>query len=71
MALKDALITEFQLPEHISSDIQEAVIDTLRDQALRREVFQFAMEDLDDISMVEIHAVLDALVNTLKGESLD
>ena len=48
---------------------EKAVVEILGDPALRGELFTEVFEELDDITMVEIHVVMDALVRVMKGES--
>lgn len=51
----------------MSDAVSEEVYGYLKDEAVRRETYDIVYEHLDEISMLEIHSVLDALVLVLKG----
>lgn len=57
--------------DDLASVAQDAVIETLSDDAVRREVFESVRWDLDEISMLEIHKVMDSLIDVLKGTNAD
>jgi hypothetical protein len=48
--------------------VQEALLETLKDPAVRREVFEHAFEEMDDIDMMIVHTVVDGLVKALSEE---
>jgi hypothetical protein len=53
----------------VAGAVQELLLSTLRDDAVRREVFEEVRYELDEISMVDIHEILDGLIRVLKGGS--
>ena len=70
MALSNILSREvIGLHEDTAQAVQDKVVEILQDPVIRREVFEEAFEELDDISMMEIHVVLDALVSAIRGEA--
>lgn len=52
----------------LAAAITNEVIATLQDEAVRREVYGIVTEQLDEISTMEVHYVLDALDSILRGE---
>ncbi len=52
-----------------SESLAAAFIDVVEDEAVRREVYAEVAEHLDDLSIREVHYVLDALVTVLKGDN--
>jgi len=54
----------------LGEELTEKFADVLSDDAVRREVYEEIRWDLDEISMVEVHAVLDGLIRIIKGEDL-
>lgn len=68
MALQDVLFRELGFTDEDASDVQEKLVEILRDPAIRREAYEFANEEADDLSMLEVHVVIDALISVLKGD---
>lgn len=48
-------------------EISERVTILLKDDAVRHAVLLEAAEDLDEVSMMEVHTILDALVSVIGG----
>ena len=55
---------------NLGEEVTERITEVLADDAVRREVYEEIRWDLDEISMVEVHAVLDGLIRVIKGEDL-
>jgi hypothetical protein len=53
-------------PPDVACDI---VYGVLNESAVRREVLDLASEKTDNLSMMEIHIVMDSLIAVLKGEN--
>ena len=54
--------------EQVVATVQELLLETLKDPAVRREVFEHAFEEMDDIDMMIVHTVVDGLVKALSEE---
>lgn len=67
--LRDNRIGE-QRALDLGEELTTKFADVLSDDAVRREVYEEIRWDLDEISMVEIHAVVDGLIRIIKGEDL-
>ena len=50
----------------LGEELTEKFADVLSDDAVRREVYEEIRWDLDEISMVEVHAVLDVLIRIIR-----
>ena len=68
VVVRDVLAECVEAGEEPSQKIQEALLETLKDPAVRRETFEHAFEELDDIDMMIVHAVMDGLVKTVSEE---
>ena len=53
--------------DEVGQVAQDAVIDSLNDDAVRREVFESVRWELNEVSMLEVHKMLDSIVEVLKG----
>lgn len=53
----------------LGEQVTERLTETLSDDAVRREVYEEIRWDLDEISMVEVHAVLDGLIRVIQGKN--
>lgn len=54
----------------LGDEITSKFTEVLADDAVRREIYEEIRWDLDEISMVEVHAVLDGLIRIIKGEDM-
>jgi 8-oxo-dGTP pyrophosphatase MutT (NUDIX family) len=68
------VLRDNRIGEQRALDLGEEIVTrfttVLSDDAVRREVYEEIRWDLDEISMVEVHAVLDGLIRIIKGEDL-
>lgn len=67
--LRDNRIGE-QRALDLGEELTEKFAEVLSDDAVRREVYEEIRWDMDEISMVEVHGVLDGLIRIIKGEDL-
>lgn len=54
----------------LGEELTKKFADVLSDDAVRREVYEEIRWDMDEISMVEVHGVLDGLIRIINGEDL-
>lgn len=57
--------------DDLADHLAKEMVMQMQDPAIRREVYQFALERNNDISMMEVHDVMDGLVQVLRGDSLE
>lgn len=73
MALHDLLQLELEADEDQARKIEEKVAEVISDTAVRREVYTIASDSpmADELSMLEVHQVLDALRKVIREEEID
>lgn len=54
----------------LGEEVTERIAEVLADDAVRREVYEEIRWDMDEISMVEVHGVLDGLIRIIRGEDM-